>query len=170
LAEEAKRRNAELNVFDIDAPLEQSLVEVLLREINGAAAVVSFDVAGRFGFVPARKNRRSIINLFRADPTLGRYELYATALSGEMGLVARVADGKLEIADRQLFAEVTDGEPLAEVERLADTRITAQEISRVTAAFEEGEFKDQVEQALRKYEGQTWRDALDDHAKWRPVP
>ncbi len=169
LAEEARRRNAELNVFDIDAPLEQSLIEVLLREISGAAAVVPFDVVGRFGFVPARKNRRGIIKLFRADPKLGRYELYATTPSGDLVLVARVAEGKLEIADRELFAEVTDGDALAEVDRLADTRITAQEISRVTGGFEEGEFKRQVVQALGEYEGQTWREALDGHARWRPV-
>jgi hypothetical protein len=80
-------------------------------------------------------------------------------------LVARVIDGDFQTLDRKRFSELTVGDPLADVNRLADTQITDQEIARVTDALPDSDFKIDVVRTLRKHKGQTWREAVDAHAK-----
>ena len=168
LAQEAKQSGAEFNLFDVEAPLEQSLIEVLRRERGGKSPIVDFKTVGKYGFEPAREYRQEVVNLFRDDPTLGRYELYDTLPDGQKALVARVSGGDLKKFDEARFKELTAlGKGEAEVDRLANTRITQEEISRVTRDLPNGDFKDDVIRTLQAHEGQTWQEAVDTHAKGR---
>jgi hypothetical protein len=169
LVAEAKQHNAQLNLFDIEAPLEQSLIEVLRREPGGKSPIVQFKVVAQEGFAPARENRQAVIDEFIKNPTLGRYELYDTAPDGQKVLVARVVEGEYKFLDRPRFDELTAvGKTSAEVNRLANTRITDEEISRVTDALPASDFKIDVIRTLHKHKGQTWKEALDTHAARKP--
>ena len=73
-------------------------------------------------------------------------------------------NGKLDIADRAAYDRLT-ADPMVEVNRMAQMRITEQEIARVTEGLPEGAFKNELTDTLRSHEGKTWKEALDAHQK-----
>lgn len=66
--------------------------------------------------------------------------------------------------DRVAYDRLT-ADPTAEVNRLAQTRITEREIARVTKDLPEGSFKSELVNTLRSHQGETWKEALDAHQK-----
>ena len=103
-------------------------------------------------------------SFFENNPELGRYELFGTRPGGQKFSVARVAQGKLEVLDETVYRQLTTG-PKAELERLAETRITHEEIARVTDGLTDATFRREVVETLQAHVGRTWRQALDAHQK-----
>jgi hypothetical protein len=169
LAQEAKASGRKLNVYDVDAPLENSLMGVLMREHGGPDPVVAiFDVIGKGGFEPARANRQAVMELFENDPSLGRYELYGTKPNGDKFLVATVENGKLQVTkDGQGYYDLlTDGKDAAQqTEKVRNTIIDDAEIQRATKDLPESGWKRDAIAALSRYKGLTWAEAIAKHGE-----
>src|SRR5262249_31748402 len=129
-AEMAKTSGRKYVLFDVDAPLEDSLVGVLERTPGGADPLPPFDVVAK-GFEGVRLNRDDVINLF-SDPTVGTYHLYGTRPDGTRVEAGRVSNGKLEILDEALFETAITGPG----DTLAKTRITQETIDRITSKLD----------------------------------
>ncbi len=160
----AKDSGRKFVLYDVDAPLEVSLAGVLERQPGGADPLPPFEVVAG-GFKAVRNDRKAVIGMF-ADPAFGDYKLFATRPSGERVEIANVSGGKLNIADEGLYAEVTAG-PGEQAELLATKRITSDAIDQVTKDLPPDR-KAKVAEILGKYEGWTWRAALDAHSAEKP--
>jgi hypothetical protein len=160
----AKDSGRRFVLYDVDAPLEVSLAGVLERQPGGADPLPPFEVVAG-GFKAVRNDRKAVIGMF-ADPAFGDYKLFATKPSGERVEIANVSGGKLNIADEGLYAEVTAG-PGEQAELLATKRITSDAIDQVTKDLPPDR-KAKVAEILGKYEGWTWRSALDAHSAEKP--
>ena len=155
-----------LNLFDVDAPLTDSLIGVLRREPGGKDPIVPFEELAEGGFLQARGNRKDVIDLFRNNPQLGRYELYGSIGDGQKALVASVVNGKLKVFNPKQFDELVTN-PTLEIDKIRNTVLDSNEISRVTSSLSEGSFKNEVTQTLRQFEGKTWEQAILEHGKSR---
>jgi Zeta toxin len=165
LAEQAQAAGRKFNMYDIDAPAEMSLVGILMRRPGGADPIVPFDVVGENGFVPARKNREAVMKYFEANPNLGKYELFATRVSGEKYPVARVENGKTEIFDQGALRSLRDGiDAERQINKLRNTVISDSEIDRVTGALPDGKWKQSIIETLNQYEGLSWEEAINKHS------
>jgi hypothetical protein len=158
-----------LVLFDVDAPLEVSLAGVLEREpINSAPGKVDplppFDIVAS-GFTSVRNDRAAVIALFE-KPGNGTYHLYATRPDGARVEIATVSGGPPVIKDPQLFAEAVSAGP-GQAEIIGQKRITREAIDEVVRELPP-ERAAQVRGTLRKYEGWTWKSALDAHSVEQP--
>lgn len=163
LHEEAVNTGRQLNVFDVDAPLEMSLLGVLLREPGGEDPIVPFDVVAG-GFLAARGNRDQFIQYYENNSNLGRYELHHTLPDGSKKMVAAVQGGKTSITDYDAYEELTKP-PKIIVDNLTEQEITDDEILRLTEPLPEGGFKADAIKALSRNKGKTWKQAVDEHGK-----
>jgi hypothetical protein len=160
----AENSGKKLNLFDVDAPLEDSLIAILMRRPGGDDPIVPFEVVANEGFEKSRGNRKDIINLYRENPEMGRYELYGSIGSGQKELVATVENGKLSILNRAHFAKITATQN-EEIANIKNTLITPKEIERVTCSLDKGDYKDAVIEALQSFKGLTWEQAIKIHEK-----
>jgi len=166
LAAEAQRTGRKLNVADVDAPLEQSLLGVLMRKPGGDDPITPFSALAEGGFIPARANRSAIMGIFEENPDIGRYELYGTKPNGDKYLVAKVENGKSMIFDRQAWDILTDQRAANEyISKFRQSKIDKTEISLVTEALPDGEWKLFVIDTLHKYMGLTWEEAVSRHGQ-----
>ncbi|MBU2114230.1 MAG: RHS domain-containing protein [Gammaproteobacteria bacterium] len=163
LHKEALETGRQLNVFDVDAPLEMSLLGVLLREPGGDDPIVPFDVVAG-GFISARGNREQFVQYYEKNPSLGRYELYHTLPDGNKELAAVVFNGKTSVTNFDAYEELTKNPKLA-VDDLTEKVINDDEIARVTSSLPEGKFKTDAINALSANKGKTWKQAIDQHGK-----
>jgi RHS repeat-associated protein len=163
LHEEAVNTGRQLNVFDVDAPLEMSLLGVLLREPGGEDPIVPFNVVAE-GFQAARGNRDQFIQYYENNSNLGRYELHHTLPDGSKQMVASVKGGKTSVTDYDAYEELTKP-PKVIVDNLTDQEITDDEILRLTDPLPEGGFKEDAIKALSRNKGKTWKQAVDEHGK-----
>jgi hypothetical protein len=161
LIETAKSTGRQLNVYDVDAAFEVSLAGVLERRPDGPDPLPPFHIVAN-GFTAVRSDRREIISMFRADPTLGTYELYGTTPNGGKQRVAQVVDGKLTVLNRSMFDDITVP-PVEAPEVFGRRAITEDAIRQITAGLT-AERAAKVRSALTPYLGYTWRAALDAHA------
>lgn len=161
-AELAKQSGRKLSLHDVDAPLEVSLAGVLERRPGGDDPLPPFDVV-KTGFDAVRTHRKAVINLFRSNPDLGSYELYATKPTGERVKIAQVEAGEAKILDEDLFKEVIAG-PDEAAELVASKTLTETVIKNLTAKLPAERAK-AVAGILQKYLGQTWKAALDAHSQ-----
>ncbi|WP_428262993.1 eCIS core domain-containing protein [Haliangium sp.] len=163
LEQVAAQNGHKLNIYDIDAPLESSLLGVLGREAGGKKDPIPpfADIADR-GFVPARTNRREVIQKYLDNPELGEYELYGTLPSGAKVKVAAVKNGELEVFDQARLEELLT-DPTEQVQAIRQKRITEQLIDELTAPLDKT-FAAKVRQDLVPYIGYTWEEAIAHHA------
>ena len=164
----AKDTGRKFNLYDIDAPLEVSLAGVLERQAGGADPLPPFDaVAG--GFSAVRNNRKAIVEMFSSDATLGTYELYATTARGDRVKVATVQGGHPPaLLDEALYLQLI-AEGGARAELLAQTRITSQAVEDLIKDLP-AERQAKIRGVLQKYEGWTWKSALDAHSLEQAKP
>ncbi len=161
----AKESGRKFVLYDVDAPLEVSLAGVLERQPGGADPLPAFDIVAG-GFRGVRKDREPVMKLF-TDPAFGDYTLFATKSSGERVEVVSMVGGKETVKDAELFADVMAGDAAAMSEALAKKRITSDAIDQVTKDLP-ADRKTKVGEILGKYEGWTWRAALDAHSAEKP--
>jgi hypothetical protein len=154
----AKKSGRHFVLFDVDAPLEQSLAGVLEREPGGKDPLPPFNIVSE-GFTAVRKQRQAVYELFQ-DPSLGSYHLYATRADGTRIEVQTIDGGKETILDADLFAQTTSSGELA----LATERLTHDSISAVTKSLPSDRAQ-KIRDILQSYEGWTWKSALDAHSK-----
>ncbi|MBO1895161.1 RHS domain-containing protein [Shewanella sp. BF02_Schw] len=163
LHKEALATDRQVNVFDVDAPLEMSLLGVLMRKPGGDDPIVPFHIVAG-GFQAARKNRKHFVSYYEENPSLGRYELYGTASNGDKVLVAKVYNGELVISDIEQW-ETLAIDPTEDVKLLSSTIIDTKEIERVTSSLPEGEFKFNAINTLKSHKGMTWKQAITKHGE-----
>jgi hypothetical protein len=157
-AEMAKASGRKFVLFDVDAPLEHSLAGVLERVPGGADPLPPFKIVAD-GFEAVRDNRGSVVELFKVLK-VGSYHLYGTLPDGRRIEIATIERGMLEITDKELYEQTT-----APAERaLASTRISSDSISELTKNFPP-ERAAKIRGILQKYEGWTWKAALDAHSR-----
>lgn len=166
LREEASKHNKKLNVYDVDAPLEMSLLGVLLREPGGNDPIVPFDVVTG-GYSSARNNRQEIIQYFEDNPDIGKYELYGSTPDGNKYLVSVTENGKTNVIDKEAYIRLTSNSDL-EIAEISDEPISSETIQKITANLPDSDFKEKSIQTLNANRGKTWKQALDDHGKSGP--
>ncbi|WP_284404619.1 XopAJ/AvrRxo1 family type III secretion system effector zeta toxin [Acidovorax sp. SUPP3434] len=157
LSEETGRQ---VEMYDIDMPLERSLLGVLQRHPDGDdprppyAAVVA-------GHCAIRGNRLDVIEQFLAKPQIGTYHLMGTSATGEKAPVATVANGELTIHDADQYAEIVALSELSASdigEQVIDDGTIRQLTHAMPAAIAET-----AREALQKYAGLSWSQALGIH-------
>jgi hypothetical protein len=164
-AKMAKDTGRKFVLYDVDAPLETSLAGVLERVPGGADPLPPFDVVSG-GFKAVRSNRQGVIEMFTSDPAFGDYVLYGTTPSGQRIEIATVSAGKLTVKNDDLFAlAIADGTNAADA--LAKQRITSAAIDEIIRDLP-ADRAAKVGAILRKYEGWTWKAALDAHSVEKP--
>ena len=164
---QAKETGRKLNVYDVDAPLEMSLLGVLGRQPGGADPIPPFHVIGQEGFKGVRGNRLATVQKFIDDPSLGKYELVATDPSGKKVKAATVEDGKLTVHNEHLFKQSTTVSD-SDITAIAQKPITIELIQELTAPLPKA-FAEQVRKDLAEYMGHTWQEAIELHGK-KPAP
>ena len=156
----AKTSGRKIVLYDVDAPLEASLVGVLERAPGGNDPLPPFDVVAG-GFTSVRNDRVDVINLFK-QPDVGTYVLYGTRADGARVETASVTGGALAVRDPDLFAQATrSADNAAEV--IGSRRINDATINEIAKGLPPDRAS-KIVPMLRKYEGWTWREALDAHS------
>jgi hypothetical protein len=160
----AKATGRSLNVYDVDAPLHVSLAGVLERQPDGPDPLPPFHIVAS-GFEAVRSNRKAIVEMFVADPSLGVYELYGTTPDGSKVKVAEVVNGELTIYDEAMYLDITAA-PSEAADVFGNQVITAESIGEITAALS-AQRAEKVRSVLEPYIGRTWKEALDAHSASR---
>jgi hypothetical protein len=158
LAQQSGRRFV---LFDVDASLEDSLVGVLEREPGGTDPLTSFQTVAD-GFQSVREQRDAVRMLFK-DARAGEYHLYSATPTGERIEIAFMKDGELTIKEPALYDRAML-RPETELDRV---RITRDAIDALTRNLDP-ERAAKVRAILEKYEGWTWKSALDAHSREKP--
>lgn len=163
-AKMAKDSGRKFVLYDVDAPLEVSLAGVLERQPGGADPLPPFEIVAG-GFTSVRNNRGAVIDFF-SDGSVGNYTLFGTRPSGQRVEIANIVGGKLTVIDENLYKVArANGDEIAEL--LAKKRITSQSIDELVAELP-SDRQAKVGAILRKYEGWTWKSALDAHSVEKP--
>jgi hypothetical protein len=97
-----------------------------------------------------------------SDSSVGNYKLFGTRPSGQRVEIANIVGGKLTVIDEDLY-KVARASVDEIAELLAKKRITSRSIDELTAELPPDR-QAKVGAILRKYEGWTWRSALDAHS------
>nr|WP_314567929.1 hypothetical protein [uncultured Pseudomonas sp.] len=159
-----------LRFHDIQVDLATLCCRILKRGTD--EAVMDFNVLSQFFSAGLEHRGSSIESIKNSQDRLKEYSL--SAWDGEQNvLVARRAPGKheLEIKDQTLFDKVAarDRSSIkAEIERVRTTLIDAPFIEAFTAPLPPAQAA-AFGAALRRYEGQTFEQALKQHAQRKPV-
>ncbi len=159
LAEETGRK---VELCDIDAPLEQSLMGVLQRKPDGDAPRPPY-VAVANGFSAIRGNRLDVIDKFVSKPNLGSYHLFGTDEGGSKVTVASVVNGELTIHDPQIYERITDLQGGTAYD-VGDQVISPELIDRLTKGIDDPARATDARAALERYAGMTWSAALATHS------
>lgn len=159
----AKETGRKVELCDIDAPLESSLMGVLQRNPEGEDPRPPYPVVSS-GFVAVRSNRMDVIDRFIADPSLGNYRLFGTAEDGKKVMVASVIDGELSVEDAGLYEKIMSPQSSVTAD-LADKIINKQLIDRLTNNISDPERAANARAALEKHSGKSWSAALAAHSE-----
>ncbi|AEQ98135.1 type III effector protein XopAK (AvrRxo1) [Xanthomonas oryzae pv. oryzicola BLS256] len=159
----AKETGRKVELCDIDAPLENSLVGVLQRKPEGEDPRPPYPVVSS-GFVAVRSNRMYVIDRFIADPSLGNYRLFGTAEDGEKVMVASVIGGEFSVENAELYEKITSPQ-LSVTGDLADKVIDKELIDRLENNIADPERAAKTRAALEKYSGKSWSAALAAHSE-----
>jgi hypothetical protein len=157
LAEETGRK---VELYDIDTPLQRSLLGVLQRKPGGDAPRPPYP-AVKAGFSAIRGNRPSIIDTLLARPRFGTYHLYGTSLTDAKVPVATVANGELIIHDPDRYTEIMDPANSLPGD-IGDQRIDDETIRQLTERMPPA-IAANAREALKKYAGMSWSAALQAH-------
>lgn len=164
-AQLARETGRKFVLYDVDAPLQTSLAGVLERIGGQNDPVPNYEVVGK-GFEALRNQRGAVIAAFERDPSLGRYELYGARDDGARVPVATVERGVCNVHDEALFAAATSKAGDMS-DYIATVRLTDDVIAVLTERLPP-ERRAKVAAILRKYQGWTWKAALDAHSVQRP--
>ena len=166
LAALAKSTGRKLHLVDVDAPLELSLMGVLMRTPGSDSPCPPFPVVGQGGFVPARSNRQGVMKLFIDDPSLGTYELWGTDAAGAKVKVLEISGEHRIISDSEMLAELC-ADPRDEVEALGHRVIDEESIGELTRDLPPA-FGLAAREALSAHRGKTFEQALQSHSEAKP--
>lgn len=158
LAEETGRK---VELWDIDTPLQRSLLGVLQRKPGGDSPRPPYAVV-RAGFSAIRGNRLNVIDKFLAKPQLGTYHLCGTASTGAKMPVATVANGELTIHDPDKYAEIMNPANSSPCD-IGNKKIDDETIKQLTEWMPPAIAANACE-ALQKYAGMSWSAALQAHS------
>jgi hypothetical protein len=158
LAEETGRK---VELYDIDTPLQRSLVGVLQRTPGGHDPRPPY-AAVSAGFSAIRGNRLNVIDQFLAKPQLGTYHLYGTSANGAKMHVATVANGELTIHDQDKYAEIMNPSNSSPGD-IGGQKIDDEAIKQWTEGMPTTIAAKACE-ALKKYAGMSWSEALQAHS------
>jgi hypothetical protein len=166
LADMARNTGRTLKLYDVDAPLELSLVGVLMRAPGGDSPIPPFNVIGAEGLRPARNNREQVMQMFVDNPSLGTYELFGTEPSGTKVPVATVVDGRLTVYNEPMLQRLT-ADPAARIAEIKRTVIDESFIDEFTDPLP-GDFAAGVRKALTPHLGRTFEEAIEVHSETTP--
>lgn len=150
----------QVEMYDIDMPLERSLLGVLQRDPDGDDPRPPY-AAVAAGYCAIRGNRLDVIDQFLAKPQIGTYHLMGTLATGEKAPVATVSNGELTIHDADQYAEIValSDLPASDMgEQVIDDGTIRQLTHAMPAAIAET-----AREALQKYAGLSWSQALGIH-------
>ncbi|MBL8627842.1 MAG: S8 family serine peptidase [Myxococcales bacterium] len=161
----ARRTHRRLVVIDVDAPLEMSLVGVLMRRRVVDGPVPAFQVVGD-GFKLARSERRAVSELMAKTPN-SEYLLFGTQPDGRRVLLSRIVGSSEGVVPppMQHLERVEDAEVVRTQVEVIDEAL----IERIVSALESG-FGERVRQRLREFVGYTWEQALFSAARASQAP
>jgi len=162
-AQMAKDTGRKFVLYDVDAPLESSLIGVLERQPGGTDPLPPFDIVAS-GFKGIHENRLPVIQKFISGQIKGEYYLYGTRANGERVLIGQVRGNDYIPVVAELSAVALS--PTGPVEAIAKTRITEAAIDSLTTELT-GDRGTMIRNLLRKYIGWTWKDALNAHSRER---
>lgn len=165
-AELAKSSGRKFVVYDVDTPLENSLVGVLGRKVGGNDPLVPFRPVAD-GFASARANRLAVIQWFEGHRE-AEYTLYGTAPDGAKIKVASVKNGALVKHDKPMFDQLIE-DPADAGDKLGDKVITQAAIDEIVGEIGDKKYALQVANDLKPYINKTWKEAVDAHSKERPA-
>lgn len=155
LAQQTGRRFV---LFDVDAGLEDSLIGVLERVAGGPDPLTPFQVVAD-GFKAVRDNRPEVRALFEAAE-FGEYRLYGTTPTGTRVEVLSMINGVTTVKNPEMYQNAVDPPELA-LGRAKITRETSEHITRNLGA----DRAVKIRGLLARYEGWTWKSALDAHSR-----
>jgi hypothetical protein len=160
LLSSAERRGKRVELLDIDASLELTLVRVLCRKIIGIDPVMPFNPLVS-GFEDIRKNRLSLILSACLRGSINTYTLFSSTPKGTADVVGKKVGGKFKVEDgaHELFVNLIDGDLEEEVKGTSAQIINDRFIHGQVAATSEL-YKGRVQQSLQKYHGKTLEEAL----------
>lgn len=151
-----------LKVLDVDAPLINSYISVLLRDHGTADPVVNANVIDE-GFIEARRERGKVQDFVLREPIVENYVLYVRK-GTEMHMVAEKKDGVMHYFDQVLNDEATQKVDLErDVAAVRDRLLTAESIAGIANSFP---LKyDEITLRLRPFIGKTFAEAIDERAR-----
>jgi len=161
----AHQTGVEVEICDIDVPLETSLIRVLGREAGGDSPLVAFQQVAE-GFEGIRKNRTELLRTVNGDPQVTDYVLYAMDENGNSVETARKVNGKFEIVEgrKELFKKTLSKDTDTEINKMAETLIDETYIQDIINKTPE-KHRPKVQASLERFKGKTFKEALDLHAK-----
>jgi len=161
----AHQTGVEVEICDIDVPLETSLIRVLGREAGGDSPLVAFLQVAE-GFEGIRKNRTELLRTVNKDPQVTDYVLYAMDENGNSVETARKVNGKFEIVEgrKELLKKTLNKDTETEINKMAGTLIDETYIQDILKKTPE-KHRPKVQESLDRYKGKTFKEALDLHAK-----
>lgn len=174
MIELAERSGRKLEIIDIDAPLEISLLRILTRRPDEESDPrVPFD-AVILAFEGIRRHRARTLRLAQEHPSIACYRLFSVQASGDPELIAEVPR---ESADRQLIIspdkiktveDATQSDTLIETIRSCRNQLLTDDyIDSVVPLFLDRQ-RTKIQAMLRTYQQQipgcTLKQALDRHA------
>jgi hypothetical protein len=157
----AEANDKAVELIDVDAKLEFSIMGVLLREPGGTDPIVPFDAVA-YGFREVREGRLKVIERVMNSDAVERYDLFATNPDGTKTCVAQKRDGEMKILDTDAF-DACVGSADAAVDAARTRVIDDAFISQLTEQLP-GAFRDKAKAALARYRGHNLEDALTAHA------
>lgn len=163
LLKEAERTGKKLRFLDVDSPMETSLIRVLARRPGGADPLPPFGSVAE-GYEGVRKNRQELVNAAINNPAVESYVLYVGNEKGESVKVAEKVDGQLKKIDgaESLYDQALSEDTESTVEQL---RIQVIDEAYIARARDELQLPSFQIQALEKYRGKTFEEALREHSR-----
>ena len=163
LVNESTRTGKKLKFLDVDSPMEVSLARILNRKPGGADPLPPFEAVAE-GYEGVRENRRALIEEVRNNPNILNYVLYVSDEKGNSVKVAEKVNGEFAIiaGQEELFATATNPDNSEEVARLGAQVIDDEYIASAT---ERMGLKPEQIQALERYKGKTFVEALTEHSR-----
>jgi predicted kinase len=160
-----------VHLFDLDVPLETSLMRVLARPVGGDAPNVSFDVIAE-GFTDIRRSRNDVLKRVASHDEINYYTLIVTDENDRTIEVARKEPGgHLEIAEGtdELLEEAREYRYIRwTVRNLIATILSEDYINRYVGRLHSddphGSAAETTRASLARYIGRTLKQALDERS------
>ena len=169
-----ERSGRKLEIIDIDAPLELSLLRILTRRTDEESDPrVPFD-AVTLAFEGIRRHRARTLQLVQENPSIACYRLFSVQANGDPELIAELprehTDRRLVISTdkTERYEDAIQCDSLIEnIRAFKNQRLTDAYIDAVVPSFTDRQ-RSKIQATLRVYQqkipGCTLKQALDLHA------